>query len=99
MNERQKLFKQIKEYEKHLGKLRLKWFLGIWLGYSAAILFLLSPHGFADALDFFGNLFVAVVLGLIFWIVSGAVWSHCIDSLGGRTKYLEELEKKYNNMD
>ena len=98
MNEKQKLYQQIKEYKKHLGKLRLKWFISIWLGYSAVILYVLCPHGFSNIVDFAKNLFVALVLGVLGYYVNLIVWSNCYGSLRDGTKYLEELEKKYNNM-
>lgn len=92
------MYHRIKDYKRYLVRLRLKWFIGIWLGYAAVILYALCPHGFADIYDFAENLTIAVILGLVCWFVNVIVWSHCVTSLNKKAEYLEELENKYNEI-
>ena len=98
MNERQNLYQQIKEYEKYLDKLRLKWFIGIWLGYSAVILWLLCSRGIPSIFVFAQSLIIALVLGCVCYWVNLAIWSNCCDNLDTKSKYLKELENKYNEI-
>lgn len=99
MNERQKLHQEIKEYEKSLGRSRLKWFIGIWFGYTAFFFWLLKPDSIDDVSQFFDTLIPATVIGLVFWLVNAGVWTHSVNDLQSRTKYLKEMEDKYDKLD
>lgn len=99
VNDKEELRKYIKVYGNALKKLRLKWSIGIWAVYTAMILYMRCPRGFAGIADFAENLAVAAILGLIVWFISGEMWWHCVDSLSAKSNYLGELEYKYNNFE
>lgn len=99
VNNKKELREYIKVYEKYLGKLRLKWFIGIWIGYTAFFFWLMKPDSIEDVSQFIDTLILAVVTGLVFWLANAIVWTHCVNDLQSITKYLKELEKKYNSMD
>ena len=98
VNDKEELRKYIKVYGTALERLRLKWSVGIWAVYTAMILYMRCPRGFAGIADFAENIGVAAILGLIVWFISGVMWWHCVDSVSAKSKYLDELEKKYNEM-
>lgn len=107
MEEKKALALRIAAVEKQLAKQRRKWFLGIWLGYSAVAFWLIKIIDeidnvldllFYNPIEFFGILLASAVLGLISWWVNSLAWSNCCLSINDTVNVYEKLVKEYNNM-
>lgn len=92
MEEKKALARRIKELEKYLEKQRRKWFLGIWLGYSAIAFWLI----FDTTAKFFESLIASAAIGLLCWLVNAIVWSNFCTSIRDTTDAIKNLEKRYN---
>jgi hypothetical protein len=106
MDEKKEMFQRLKDLEDLLVQKRRKWFLGIWLGYSAiAFLVLKEIDDMGNVLELFRNnpksfiglLIESALLGFFCWFVNAAVWSNCCNSIQSTKRAYEQLEKEYNN--
>lgn len=98
MEEKKALARRIKELEKYLEKQRRKWFLGIWLGYSAVAFLLIKTTDFVSVATFFETLIVALVLGALCILPNAIVWHFFNENIRGITNKIKTLEKEYNEM-
>lgn len=100
MNDKEFLAGRIRDVEKALSKKRRTYNIGIWLGYSAFIGFVM--YAIMNASSFLDVLYIiplALLFGGICWFVNVCVWSPCCWDIFETKAYMEKLIKEFNELE
>lgn len=95
------LAKQLTELDKHLEVKKLKWNMGIFLGYSIGvfILFLIGIESIFDNITYIlGFLLVSLFLGGVCYWLNALVWITCCNSINETKNLKNKLEKKWEEL-
>lgn len=103
MNDKKEaLAKRLAEVDKNLEKKRLKWNLGIFVGYSLTISILITilVLNTVDSviLTWIYSLVPSIFLGGVCYWLNSLIWTNCCWSIRDTLDYQKKLEKEWNEL-